>query len=122
MASGLKLSRKNGTKTEGVGPGRPPIETRFALGNPGRPKGSRNKLSEAFIAALCADFEEHGAETIARVREQDPVAYVRVVASLMPKEVKVDDARNLTDEQLDERINSLARSLGLEIIKRETEH
>jgi hypothetical protein len=33
-------------------------------GNPGRPKGSRNKLGEAFIQALAEDFERHGAEAI----------------------------------------------------------
>ena len=33
---------------------------RFQPRNPGRPKGSRNKLGEDFIAALAADFAEHG--------------------------------------------------------------
>ncbi len=37
----------------------------------GRVPGSRNRLSEAFISALCADFEEHGAEAIAEMRLTD---------------------------------------------------
>jgi len=87
-------------------------------GNPaGRPKGSRNKLGEAFIAALHDDFTEHGAVTIARVREEDPTAYVKVCASLLPKEVKVTSSvEDLTDEQLDARIRALAAALSLELV------
>ena len=58
-------------------------------GGPGRPQGSKNKLSEKFLAALLEDFEEHGASTIASVRDGDPAAYVRIVASLVPKDFEV---------------------------------
>ncbi len=86
-------------------------------GNPnGRPKGSRNKLGEDFIRALHDDFEKHGPETIARVREDKPDAYMKVVASLLPKEIKVTaSAEELTDEQLNARIRQLAAALNLEI-------
>ena len=57
-------------------------------GNPnGRPKGSKNKLSEDFIAALAADFERYGLYPIARVRRADPAAYLRTIASILPREV-----------------------------------
>ncbi len=39
----------------------------YAPNPAGRTPGSRNRLSETFIAALCDDFEEHGAEAIAEV-------------------------------------------------------
>lgn len=85
-------------------------------GNPaGRPKGSRNKLGEAFIEALHDDFQAHGASTIARVREEDPTAYVKVCASLLPKELKIERMDDLSDEQLDQRIKQLAAVIGLEI-------
>jgi hypothetical protein len=78
-------------------------------GNPdGRPKGSRNKLSEAFISAVHDDFAEHGAAAIVDMRTQDPGGYVRVIASLMPKEFKIETTSDLTDEQLDARIRALA--------------
>src|ERR1700753_1687473 len=55
-------------------------------GNPaGRPKGSRNKLGEAFLTELHADFCEHGKEAIARVRDEAPALYVTAVASLFGK-------------------------------------
>lgn len=85
-------------------------------GNPaGRPKGSRNKLGEEFISALQADFEEHGQTAIESARAESPLGYVRVIASILPKEVKVTTAQELTDEQLDERIRQLASALDLEV-------
>ncbi len=88
---------------------------RFVSGNigGGRPKGSRNKLGEDFIEALHDDFEQHGMAAIARTREEDPAAYVRVIAGLLPKEMKVTTVQDLTDEQLDERIRQLASALEI---------
>lgn len=91
-------------------PGRP-----FKPGNPGRPKGSRNKLGEAFIAALHDDFIENGPETIQRVREEKPDQYLKVVASILPKELKVTTEVELSDDELDRRIRQLAAALELEI-------
>lgn len=78
-------------------------------GNPnGRPKGSRNKLGEAFLAALHDDFAEHGVEVIQKVRATEPAAYMRVIASTLPKELKIETSSDLSDEQLDARIRQLA--------------
>jgi hypothetical protein len=98
------------TRNNGKGTRKPPpVEHQFKPGNPGRPKGSRNKLGEDFIQALAADFERHGAETIERVRVQSPAAYLKVVASLLPKDVnlKVNNLDSLTDEQLLARLRRL---------------
>ena len=40
-------------------------------GGPGRPRGSRNRLSEQFIADLQADWEQHGADVIVASRKLD---------------------------------------------------
>lgn len=59
-------------------------------GNPaGRPIGSRQRLSEGFIDALSEDFDRHGKDTIRKMRTQNPAAYVRVVAELVPKDVNL---------------------------------
>jgi len=85
-------------------------------GNPlGRPKGSRNKLGEAFVSALHDDFEQHGVAALAEVREKDPAAYMRVIAGLLPKEFKIETTSDLTDEQLDARIRTLASVIGLQV-------
>ena len=50
------------------------------IGGPGRPRGSRNRLNEQFIADLLADWEAHGADVITCVRQTDPAGYLRCVA------------------------------------------
>lgn len=83
-------------------------------GNPaGRPRGSRNKLGESFIAALADDFEANGVGTIEKVRTEFPHVYIKVVASLMPKEMKVsgNPIDDLSDEELEAAIATLNRSL-----------
>jgi Family of unknown function (DUF5681) len=72
-------------------------------GNPaGRPRGSRNKLSDDFVAALYNDFQEHGSAAIAACRAEKPDVYVRVIAGLLPKDmnIKVQQLDDLTDDQL----------------------
>jgi hypothetical protein len=72
-------------------------------GNPaGRPRGSRNRLSEDFVAALYDDFQDHGSAAIAACRAEKPDVYVRVIAGLLPKDmtIKVQELDNLTDDQL----------------------
>lgn len=79
-------------------------------GNPlGRPKGSRNKLGEAFIAALHDDFNEHGVMAIQTVRAEKPDQYLKVIASILPKElnVNVNDTDAMTDDELIERVRRL---------------
>ena len=84
-------------------------------GNPaGRPKGSRNKLGEAFLADMLADWEEHGKVVIETVRADKPDAYLKVVASILPKELnlRVNDFDELTDEQLARQLASIATQLA----------
>jgi hypothetical protein len=70
----------------------------------GRPKGARSKLSELAAAALHADFAEHGAETIARVRERKPEVYLASVIALLPKRIEKTESPfvDLTDDELEQ--------------------
>jgi hypothetical protein len=58
----------------------------------GRPKGSRHKLGEDFLKKLQADFHTHGEEVIQQVREDKPADYLKVVASILPKEIEAGEA------------------------------
>ena len=72
-------------------------------GNPnGRPKGSRHKLGEAFVAALHDDFQANGIEAIEKVRTDKPADYLRVIAQVVPKELIVKDQslEDMTEEEL----------------------
>jgi hypothetical protein len=59
-------------------------------GNPaGKPVHSRNRLTGAFLAELADDFEEHGRAAIQACRERTPARYVAIIASLLPKQLKI---------------------------------
>jgi len=69
-------------------------------GNPaGRPKGARHKLGEAFLLALQKSFEEGGAEAIEKVKAEKPDQYLKVVASILPKEIELaeDTVQNFVE-------------------------
>lgn len=75
-------------------------------GNPlGRPKGSRNKLTDVFLAAVVDDFVVHGSEVIEQVRCSDPAAYLNFVRSLVPREMiarreSESDFSDFSDEEI----------------------
>lgn len=59
-------------------------------GNPGgKPIGAKNQISAKFIAALTADFEQHGETVISQVRADKPEAYLKIVADLVPKDYNI---------------------------------
>jgi hypothetical protein len=79
-------------------------------GNPkGRPKGARSKLGEAFLQAMVEDFEQHGMAAIVATREETPAVYVKVLASILPKEmnVTINEFEGMSDEELVERLRTL---------------
>jgi len=79
----------------------------FTKGNPGkgggRRKGSRDRISTALLEAIAKDFEEFGEEAVKIARVEKPVEYLRIVASLLPKEFEIVDSRlqDISDEELD---------------------
>jgi hypothetical protein len=90
---------------------RDPETGRFLTGNSGggRPKGSRNRLGEQFLEALAQDFAEHGRQAIVACREEKPTEYVKVVASLLPKEllVRKDPVDELSDKEIADALDIL---------------
>ena len=71
-------------------------------GGPGRPVGSRNRLTEAFLDKLNADFQIHGADVIERVRMRKPEVYLMAVSALVPKQVEklATPFDGITDDEL----------------------
>jgi hypothetical protein len=84
-------------------------------GNPnGRPIGSRNKLNEKFILALHDDFAKHGPAVIEKVRETRPEIYLKVIASILPRELHFKSANafdGMSDEELSTLLVDVRRSL-----------
>lgn len=70
--------------------------------NPGgKSVGARNRVQGKFLNALADDFDKNGKQAIVEMREKDPSGYVRVIASLMPKEIEASrPMAEMTDEEL----------------------
>jgi hypothetical protein len=51
-------------------------------GGPGRPVGSRNKLTEDFLRDLQADWEQHGKKILEVMREKHPEIYFQCMVKL----------------------------------------
>lgn len=84
-------------------------------GNPaGRPKGARSKLGEQFVEALQADFEEHGKAAIEVVRAEKPDQYLKVIASLLPRDVNltVNEFEGKSDDDIRRELRELAGTLA----------
>ena len=97
------------------GYGKPPVAHRFKPGHPGlRKKGTRNKLGDEFLKALLRDFKEHGISAIAECREKKPEAYVKVIAGLLPKDVKlnINPLADVPEDELIEQFRQLSKELG----------
>ena len=98
---------------------------RFAKGNTygrkGRPLGSKVKLSESFLAGIAADFARHGKDVIQYVRQSEPSTYLRIVASIVPKETiaKLEVSGEVDIKHTEKRILDAYRLLGENIIEAE---
>jgi len=64
---------------------------------------------------LSDDFQRHGASAIAKVRQDDPVTYMKLCASVLPKSIigSIDPLDSLTDEELNQRARRLAEKAGI---------
>lgn len=69
----------------------------FLPGNGGRQHGSRNRLQATFVEELAKDFEEHGPGVIKIVRLERPADYLKIIASVLPKEWLLPDTGPLSD-------------------------
>ena len=95
------------------------INGKFAPGWSGNPGGSleatRRSFNKDFLLALAADFKKHGAAAIERVREQQPAAYMKICALLVPREMKLEHSggvKDLTDEELEQAIAAIKAMLA----------
>lgn len=121
-AAGVALTTRNNQRGNVVAfkPGDPnnPGFRPGVSGNPaGRPKGARSRLGEAFLDAVLDDFAEHGMDAIRRVCEDDPGAYLRIIASLLPREVTAENGEPLFQNVTITFVNADAKKSGVPSIR-----
>ena len=95
------------------------INGKFAPGVSGNPGGSleatRRSFNKDFLLALAADFKKHGASAIEKVRKQQPAAYMKICALLVPREMRVEHSggvKSMTDEELERGIEAIQSMLA----------
>jgi hypothetical protein len=74
----------------------------------GRPQGSKNRLQTKFLYELAEDFAINGAGVIKICRIEKPVEYLRIIASVLPRELQIET--NALSDMSDE---DIAASLSL---------
>ncbi|MCS3449544.1 hypothetical protein M2222_001635 [Bradyrhizobium elkanii] len=59
-------------------------------GNPaGRPQGARSKFAEVACADALKHWTSGGSDVLERVKKEDPSTYLRVLFSIIPKDIAV---------------------------------
>jgi hypothetical protein len=93
--SGAKNGKRSHSKTDNTnGQQKPWLFKPGQSGNPtGRPKGSRNKLAEDFLADAYQQWQLHGSTALETMAKTEPAKFCQMVANLLPKEAVLQDER-----------------------------
>lgn len=69
----------------------PREDTQFKKGHkgPGRPRGSKNKVTKAYLQDIYEHYLEEGKDAIKRVCKERPDVYLKLVAQLIPKDLDI---------------------------------
>jgi hypothetical protein len=72
----------------------------------------RDKLSQAFLSAFDADFQEHGVDVIQQLRAKDPVRYAELAGRLI---TAAQDPANPNDYSTCQSEEEIVRKLLLQV-------
>jgi hypothetical protein len=91
----------------------------FKQGVSGNLHGNRHRtrhlLNQEFMQALLLNFRHQGKKAIEKVARHQPAAYLKILALLVPREMKVEHSggvKAMSDEQLEQGIEALTAMLA----------
>src|SRR6516225_8358403 len=91
----------------------------FQQGVSGNPHGNRHRtrhlLNQEFIQALLLHFRQHGKKAIEKVARNQPAVYLKILALLVPREMKLEHSggvKAMSDEQIEEAIEAIQTMLA----------
>jgi hypothetical protein len=70
---------------------------------------------QAFVADLYDVWQAHGREVLEAARQQKPADWLRVIASILPRDINVS-LETMSDKELSKRVDQLTGSLGLKLV------
>ena len=86
----------------------------FQQGVSGNPGGNRHRtrhlLNQEFMQALLLNFRHQGKKAIEKVARNQPGVYLKILALLVPREMKVEHSggvKAMTDEQIEAAIEAI---------------
>jgi hypothetical protein len=81
------------------------IPGQTSLNPAGRPKGSRVKLEEAFVADMVDVWKAMGKDALERTAAKEPAKFAQIAASVLPKQTqntRIHKLELMTDKELAE--------------------
>src|SRR5215467_15003367 len=87
----------------------------FQQGVSGNPHGNRHRtrhlLNQEFMQALLLNFRHQGKKAIEKVARDQPAGYLKILALLVPRELKMEHSgdviKAMTDEQIEQAIEAI---------------
>jgi hypothetical protein len=94
----------------------------FRQGVSGNPLGNRHRtrhlLNQEFMQALLLNFRHEGKRAIEKVARNQPGVYLKILALLVPRELKVEQnqgVKAMSDEQIEQAIEAIQAMLEAKI-------
>ena len=91
----------------------------FQQGVSGNPHGNRHRtrhlLNQEFMQALLLHFRQHGKKAIEKVARNQPAAYLKILALLVPREMKMEHSggvKAMSDEEIEQAIEFIQTMLA----------
>jgi hypothetical protein len=91
----------------------------FQQGVSGNPHGNRHRtrhlLNQEFMQALLLNFRHQGKKAIEKVARDQPAAYLKILALLVPRELKLEHGggvKAMSDEQIEQAIEAIQTMLA----------
>src|SRR5579863_10739165 len=89
---------------------------RFGPGNPGKPRGSRNRTASRVVKAIFADFETNQDQFLKELRSYARPEYMRTILKLLPQQVEAtaETTADWTSEERARTYHEAKRLLAIE--------
>ena len=91
----------------------------FKQGVSGNPHGNKHRtrhlLNQEFMQALLLNFRHQGKKAIEKVARNQPAAYLKILALLVPREMKVEHSggvKAMSDEEIEQAIEAIQTMLA----------